>query len=215
MPDDAPTRSMPDPTDEASQGAALLAEFMGALRTSPTPRQSHVPTKNRQQQLLVPTEAPTITNVAARVWKSRRAKFSHLPPITIKLVHAQARAEVRVDAVARCGDLVRDLAVGGPSDTLYSQLNLGQPPRRGTPRQGASLGAASGRVVGLRRKAAHDMMHPRDALEEGGDYVLVIDSGRDLADDAARALVAGTAAALGVAEDSSDWSDNEDVEPLQ
>ena len=202
--------------DEASQGAALLAEALGALRM---PSKAHVPTIQavacslKSPQPMLPTEAPTVTHVAARVWKSRRAKYAHLPPITIFIVHGGARVEVRVDAVARCGDLIRDLRSGGPSDSIFAQLNLGSPPRRGTPRHGHSFGVSSARAVGLQRKAR--VLHVRDVLEEGSDYALVMESTRDLADDAAQALVAGTAAALGVAEDSSDWSENEDVEPLQ
>ena len=59
---------------------------------------------------------------ASQTWKSRRAKYSHLPPITVTLYHANQRAEVRVDERTRCGDLMRDLLAGGPSDGLLERL---------------------------------------------------------------------------------------------
>ena len=205
--------------DEAAQGAALLAEAMGAglkmVRTSSeAPSMPCKPTATLVSTQ--PSFAPEADGAAARVWKSRRAKYSHLPPITVKLLHEGAVEEVRVDECARSGDLLRDLSAGGPSLGLFTRLGLGSSPRKGTPRSGRAAAelAPRVRIIGLVLRARPTAMLPaRTTLEEAGEYQLVVER-LDLADDAAQELVAGTAAALGVAEDSSDWSENEEQEPL-
>ena len=204
------------PDAEAAAAAKLLAEAMGAVDVnSPTrtkEKKEPAPAKPELSIDSMPAIAPEASHMAARVWKSRRAKYSHLPPVTIKLVYDGAEEEVRVDAVARCGDVLRDLASGGPATGIYGRLGLGTSPRKGTPRRGREGSSPCVHVTGLQRRGS--ALHLREVLEEGEAYELVIERpvAVDLATDAAQQLVAGTAAALGVAEDSSDWSDNE-VEP--
>jgi hypothetical protein len=124
-----------------------------------------------------------------------------LPPITVHLLRDGAKEEIRVDAVARCGDLLRDLSAGGPEPGLFERLGLGATPRRRTPR------AVTLRIVGLSRKGS--LLAAHEELEEAGLYELVVEQ-RDLAGDAAEQLIADTAAALGVTnDDSSDWSADE------
>ena len=107
-----------------------------------------------------------------QTWKSQRARYAHLPPITVTLwrngsgdeTREKLRVEVRVDEVARAGDLLRDLAAGGPAEGVLEQLRLrpGGLTPRSTPR------GVIQSVTGLRKKGKP--MHVRARLEEGGEY---------------------------------------------
>lgn len=111
---------------EAAQAAALLQEAM--LGTPPA--------RKTGKETSSPPVAPS-GGGGSRRWRSRRAKYAHLPPITITLKMAPPstrditaelrdgpREELRVDEFARCKDLVRDLATGGPEPSVRNNLGV-------------------------------------------------------------------------------------------
>ena len=202
----------------------MAASFLSeALHGAPRPKSSSPPA--------APTVAPLGTG-AGRCWKSRRAKYAHLPPITIQLIHAwgsngstTVREELRVDQFARAGDLSRDLCAGGPSVGLLERL-LGLPTPPTTPRGKSNRPLV--RVAGIARIASTGnggsgdhptvrsttLLHARERLEEGGEYAVEAIE-RDALDASPDDRLVAGAAALGVTPcDSSDWSDDPDAEPL-
>lgn len=210
-------KSAPALIDEEAQAKSLLAEALG---TSPKKPAKQLFTGAPMAPLSVPSMvppspsgppqmAPTATG-ASRCWKSRRAIYAHLPPITVNLISAGGgRQELRVDAQARAGDLMRDLCSGGPQRGLLERV-LGVPevhtPRR-TPR---AVVQAALRITGLVHRG--EPLHNRHRLEEGGEYE-VATTERGAEEGIAEDMLAGAAAALGVVDaDSSDWSDDDDDE---
>ena len=126
----------------------------------------------------------------------------------IKVTSKKLRVEVRVDEVARAGDLLRDLAAGGPAEGVLEQLRLrpGGLTPRSTPR------GVIQSVTGLRKKGKP--MHVRARLEEGGEYE-VATTERELVVGSMEALMLeAPMRALGLCgDDSSDWSEDPDAEP--
>jgi hypothetical protein len=195
---------------EIQSARALLDEALGRSPSHRAPAPATAPLKAPAAASSGPvvkglTLAPS-GGGASQTWKSRRAKYSHLPPITVTLYHANQRAEVRVDERTRCGDLMRDLLAGGPSDGLLERLQLAMP--RSTPR----MNGVQHRITGLLKKGTP--MHVRTVLEEGGEYEVAATEREVLVGSMEELMVGAPMRALGLAgDDSSDWSDDPDAEP--
>ena len=147
---------------------------------------------------------------ATQTWRSRRAKYAHLPPITVTLCHGGKRAEVRVDECARAGDLTRDLVAGGPGEGLLEQLDI-RSARLSTPR--TTPRGVLHRVTGLLKKGAP--MHVRTVLDEGGEYEVAATERELIVGSMEELMVGAPMRALGLGgDDSSDWSDDPDAEAV-
>ena len=137
---------------EALSARALLDEALGrspshrSNAATPLPEAATSPGASSAPSVKALSLAPSAGG-AAQTWKSRRAKYAHLPPITVTLYRGDARAEVSVDEAARCGDLMRDLLAGGPAGGILDRLGLSTP--RSTPR--ASLGPRSSLACSARQ----------------------------------------------------------------
>ena len=200
---------------EALSARALLDEALGR---SPSHRSNAATALPEAAPSPGASSAPSVKALslapsaggAAQTWKSRRAKYAHLPPITVTLYRGDARAEVRVDEAARCGDLMRDLLAGGPAGGILDRLGLSTPrstPRVVTPR---STGVIH-RITGILKKGAP--MHVRAVLEEGGEYEIAVTERELLVGSMEELMVGAPMRALGLCgDDSSDWSDDPEAE---